>query len=542
MTVITYQVELLEPCLVTALEGDPNSAVAFDYLPGAVVRGALINRYLWRQREAGGDSALDVTSGPVRDMFFNGRTCYLNGYPLVKKQRALPVPASWQVEKGKEDKEIYDFAVEDAAALYPEKEWKGIKKPFALLDEENAYPLEVERQIAIHIARDRHPNREKKREPNRAVFRYDALAAGQTFAAAIVCPDQETADTLAALLPDVLSLGGSRSGGYGRVRIHTIQIHDPWRELPGAIHTGAEFLTVTLLSDALIRDENGQFAANKTAVTRAVAAKLGCDLTLEAAYYQTTYIGGFNRKWGLPLPQTIAVKMGAVFVFQKPDCPPGKLRELEVEGIGERRLDGFGRVGVNWHAEPELNQSTLPETTATAVTLRPDTSAGVMAQKIANRLLRQKLDARLDERAGALGSPIRGIEKSQLYALRQAIHEARLQEEDPQAGCQLVRDYLDHALTRQTSRQQLEKARVEGQELHQWLKNRLEDAAAELKTEDEREIWQANYLQVKPLPQIGGISAELTPRLAYEYTLRLMADVLSRAAQAAGKGGQNERR
>ena len=39
MNVINYQITLLEPTLVTALQGDPNSSVAFDYLPGSVLRG-----------------------------------------------------------------------------------------------------------------------------------------------------------------------------------------------------------------------------------------------------------------------------------------------------------------------------------------------------------------------------------------------------------------------------------------------------------------------------------------------------------------------
>ena len=37
MTTITYRVTLLEPLLVTAVEGDPNSGVAYDHLPGSAL-------------------------------------------------------------------------------------------------------------------------------------------------------------------------------------------------------------------------------------------------------------------------------------------------------------------------------------------------------------------------------------------------------------------------------------------------------------------------------------------------------------------------
>ena len=94
MKTIIYRLTLLEPVLVTALDGDPNSAVAFDYLPGSVLRGALIGQYLRvnnispKQFNAGNDE--------IQRLFFNGGTRFLNGYPVERNQRTLPVPESWQ--------------------------------------------------------------------------------------------------------------------------------------------------------------------------------------------------------------------------------------------------------------------------------------------------------------------------------------------------------------------------------------------------------------------------------------------------------------
>ena len=529
MTVITYQIELLEPCLVTSLQGDPNSGVAFDYLPGTVLRGALVDRYLRRKRQEDKAYQIDAAAEDIRTLFFNGRTGYLNGYPLGDNKRSLPAPLAWHVVKGKEAGDIYDFAVEDASEFHPASEWKGFKGQFIIVDDDQVFPLETQRHIAIHIARDRHPNRDQAREPRREVYRYDALAPGQWFAAAILCPDESTA-ALTELLPEIVALGGSRSGGYGRVKIHNVQTANEWRELPGDMPDPVDhLLTVTLLSDALIRDRDGHLVASDTAVTETLAAKLNCPLTLTRAYYQTTLIGGFNRKWGLPLPQAVALKMGSVFIFQAPDCPNDQLQALEMEGIGERRLDGFGRLAINWHREAELAQQQLPVPTLTAVTIPPKTKAAAIAQDVAGRLLRQKLDAALDEKGHAFGRSVRGMKKSQLHALRQVVHSALLQK--PDTGRETLDNYLQHALKRRVSREQLEKTRVEGQKLADWLARRFTD---------ETEIWQKKYLAVDPLPQIGGISAALTPELVYEYNLRLVAAVLSRAAQVQEQGGRDE--
>src|SRR5262245_29272702 len=76
--IITYHITLLEPTLVTALEGDPNSAVAFPYLPGSTLRGAVIGKYLRHEQLR----QLDSTDEQVRRLFFDATTRYLNGYPL----------------------------------------------------------------------------------------------------------------------------------------------------------------------------------------------------------------------------------------------------------------------------------------------------------------------------------------------------------------------------------------------------------------------------------------------------------------------------
>ncbi len=105
MKVINYRIDLLEPTLVTSLQGDPNSAVAFDYLPGSVLRGILIGKYL-------GSKSADASDGTLRRLFFDGTTRYLNGYPLdAYDHPGLPVPVSWQQVKDDRRKiEIFDFA------------------------------------------------------------------------------------------------------------------------------------------------------------------------------------------------------------------------------------------------------------------------------------------------------------------------------------------------------------------------------------------------------------------------------------------------
>lgn len=524
MMVVTYEIELIEPCLVTALQGDANSAVAFDYLPGAVLRGAVIDRYIWQRRRQDPTYHFDAAGDEEQFLFFNGRTRYLNAYLLVDDQRTFPTPLTWHVEKGRTP-HVYDFAVDDARDSFLDQEWKSCSFPFTLIlaQGEQAYEITLQRHVAIHIARDRQPNRQG-REPNRAVYRYDALAAGQCFKGVIFCPDEQVADEIGKLLPTIMALGGSRSSGYGRVAVTNIQTHHQWREIPELLTVDSPRLTITLLSDMLIRDKNGQLVANAQALTDALSAQLGCSLKLEQAFYRSTPVGGFNRKWGLPLPQALALRMGSVFIFTLPDCTADQLQGLETGGVGERLSEGFGRVAVNAHREAQVNLRALPRTVTPSMTLTQTSPDVEVAQQIVDRLLRERLDALLEKRADDIGQNVRGMKRNQLYALRQVVYAALLK--PPSAGRELLYQYLSKLQQRRISREQLERTRIEGQKLIDWLTRRLSD---------ETEIWRRD-LQVNSLPQIGGIEPNLK-QLAYEYNLRLVAAVLSRAAKVNEVGG-----
>lgn len=532
MKILTYEIELLEPCLVTSLQGDPNSAVAYAYLPGAVLRGAIIDRYIRQQKQHNKKYQFDAAAPESQTLFFNGQTRYLNAYLLVDSQRTFPTPLAWHGLKSPKPDEnsntIYDFVVDDASESQPDREWKPCNFPFTWVQgSEIAYEVEPARHIAIHIARDRQRSRSKDRVPDRDVYRYESLAAGQRFGGAILCPGDDAAATIKQLLTEIIALGGARTGGYGRVAIHNCQNHDQWREIPSNLKSGDGALTLTLLSDTLIRDENGQFAVNANVLTAMLSKQLNSPLTLQRAYYQAAPVGGFNRKWGLPLPQALAFRMGSVFVFSAAPLTAAQLQTLETEGIGERRAEGFGRLAVNGHSEATVTKRDLPELKTIAITLSPESEAGKLAQKLVNRLLRQKLDTLLDEKSNSLGQGLRGMKKSQIYALRQVIQSALRQK--PAEGRKRMTDYLNHALKRRVSREQLERIRLVGDNLAEWLQKRVND---------ETEIWSQNtYLKVEPLPQIGGIRPALTSQMAYEYNLRLADAILARAARVNGQGG-----
>ncbi len=284
MKVIKYNVELLEPALVTSVQGDPNSSVAFDYLPGSVIRGILIGKYL---NKYFGPNEADASDDNLQRLFFNGTTRYLNAYPLdAYNHLSLPVPISWQQAKVDKDGLIFDFAVETGDN---EKQWQPVRASFCTQSDEGVLLIRPKHNIAVHTQRTPRFGRAmpEYRPPDRgqvggrskkllkdddipgAVYRYDALAAGQTFQAAIICENDTDSDILQDIIVGHVTLGGSRSGGYGRAEMKFLSVdsdHDKGNEKgPGGK------LIVTLQSDVLLRDESGQFAVDPLLLGRVLS-------------------------------------------------------------------------------------------------------------------------------------------------------------------------------------------------------------------------------------------------------------------------------
>ena len=365
MKQLQYEITLRQPVYARALGGDPNSGVSLDYIPGSLVRGVLLFKYA--EKNGVDLKKFDAADSAIRKLFFNGETRFLNAYPLYEKQRALPVPQSWQ--QTKDDKvNVYDFAIAEPADEKVARDCRGLR-PFFWCEEKKTYFVKPDRVLAVHNRRNREygramelTNMENQDDDKGEVFRYEALAPGQVFSGLILC-DATAAIELHSLLNGGIFLGGSRVAGYGLADVTSSVPENYSREAGGSLPSPLpEALTFTLLSDTLVRDENGQFSADAEALELAICRRLGivAKVVADKTFLRSNIVGGFNRKWGLPLPQNVAVSMGSVITLKGGGWNPAALLNLEALGIGERRAEGFGRIAVNWRTKDTFQVQTKP--------------------------------------------------------------------------------------------------------------------------------------------------------------------------------------
>jgi len=496
MNALTFQIRTLEPLLVARLAaGEENSSTAFSFVPGSVLRGVVIGRYLREHRVP--DAARDAV---CRRLFFDGAVRYLNAYPVNRLgERTLPKPLSWRVRKDERDDPsavLHDFAIERDAGVDNPVSPAGA---FCWRDEDFVEISEPGRYVNVHNASE---NRNVKRKDDSTVYRYEAIAAGELFGAVILTDDKADLQTLRPLLDGAeANLGGSRSAGYGRVRFEGLQLLPDWAEYEPDDEPDEDIVVLTLLSDTILRDQNGQLTPDLDAV-------LGW--TRRWADQGTRIVGGFNRKWGLPLVQAPALRAGSVFVYRASEVDRQALQQLGREGIGERRIEGFGRIAVNWHTRATLQRRPVPKDVDLPSVVLSNESRE-LAQRMAERRLRTVLDRKLLEalsRMKIADAP----SNAQLSRLRLAVRRA-WREGNPG----LVVEHLNNL---KGARMQFERARIGNRRLLSWLIDGIEQDS----------LWQT-WLQPSELPSIAGVTAEASDAVKLEYTIRLLDALLQRTTR-----------
>ncbi len=508
MKALTFDIRTIEPVLVARPgAGEENSATSNTFITGSVLRGLLIDRYL--QNHSVSDAADDPA---CRRLFFDGTVVYLNAYPTNRLgQRTLPKPLSWLVARDDQatpGATVYNFAVtprEDVGNL--------VLLPGAFCWRTGSQ-LEVVEPCAYVSVHNASEDRNVKRKGKSFVYRYEAIAPGQLFSTAILSDNQNDLQTLRTLLEiEPTRIGGSRSAGYGLVRFENIHLVENWREYDSDGDCDEDIVVLTLLSDTILRHpDSGQFITNLDVV-------LGW--TRVRAFCRTCIAGGFNRKWGLPSMQAPALRAGSTFVYRASDIDLKRLEVLVQEGIGERRLDGFGRIAVNWDTQAELRLRRLPSA-AKFDQVQLSEGSVLLASQMAERRLRAVLDRKLLEALNRLTiSNLASIKNTQLSRLRLVVLRA-WREGNPR----LLIDHL--ARLTKDARVQFERVRVGGQRFMTWLRDGI----------DKDTLWR-DYLEPQgwEVPSVAGVKASPNDTIRVEYTMRLLDALLQRTIKEKQSGG-----
>jgi CRISPR-associated protein Csx10 len=310
----------------------------------------------------------------------------------------------------------------------------------------------------------------------------------------------------------------------------------------------AQHLQLMLTSDALLRDEWGQATLDPSV---AVAEALGLPPTTftlksDSAFLTARVVGGFNRKRGLQLPQMLALAAGSTFDLEtKASLSSEQLERLEQCGIGERRNEGFGQVLVRSDEQAEIRseRAELPVTTTSPKLNETETT---LAKTLAERLLQRKLDDRLRELVNRIElkdtPPSHQI--ARLRVLLREIERGRQPSQSiPDEQLERLANYLQSVQGRHAG-EQLGRAKIDEKPdekngvkatLPVWIKAQLLPKSEDFADDRHKDALQAAQQRWADLKVSfgAGVTASVGDVTAQEYSLRLVNQVLQRAAKLA---------
>ena len=365
--VLRYRLTLNEPTVIPVTDGDPNTVVTRQDIPGSHLWGAAAWCYLKDPKHSSKDAEF-------RDVFLDGGLRFLTAYPEVHDrgnsndpERTIPIPHSIREVK-ETSRRLLNFteSLDDEQKRKPKRR---VGSRYARIYAGELESTTVTTELNYHHARvpgDRSIGRAKEGVGN--IFKYEAIVPGKSFQGAVL-GTEDCLNKLKALLKNVntIRLGRSQSAQYGLAEFTWIDNDNPLDlnkrvEWEGFIDISKkeytppllnEHLIITTLSPVLVVNDNGHPEARFPIreLEKLLDIKNAKDIKLTASYTRTEMMSGYYTHLRIPRQQHPAIAAGSVFVFKLKQelSEKGKkgLATLEQDGIGLRKSEGYGRVAVN---------------------------------------------------------------------------------------------------------------------------------------------------------------------------------------------------
>lgn len=346
---VQYTLHLEEPVKM-GRQGSQTSTEALTYLAGSTIRGAVLTKVI---RDWYGEESEDLAGNAEKRSTLFRDTYFYDAFPCVGNREMIPVPAVYYADKHKvrearaeeEKNRSCPVSVHCCISDVPsEGEVRLGAGQYCCFEDRYIRNYSVHKEANLHI-------RVGKDEEDSAVFRYEAIAAGQDFTGLIRCKNEEEAEKYRkAVTGEIFYLGGSRGSGYGRCIVSSAELksyEDVRSAYPASAGSESSGFTVYALSNLILLNKDGSETGYIPADLLESILKVS-KVRPVRAFSGITRTAGFNHTWKSDLVQRSSVTMGSVFTFACEGTPdPEGIRLLEEKGIGQRRQEGFGRVLIN---------------------------------------------------------------------------------------------------------------------------------------------------------------------------------------------------
>lgn len=336
---LAYQIKTLSPVIITQ-SGDTNLTATMDYISGSSILGLFANEYI----KLLGKNKNIHEDETFYKWFLKGDLTYNNAYLSIESENGfltlIPTPLS--IQTNKDEDLIINLAETDT-----NEKTKPIGGYSKIEDEDEEigtfYP---EKQVFFHHYQ---PDRIKqKNNKEKMIFNYESLSEGQVFYGEIWGDYRELFK-----FKEIFSkkkhykLGRSKNAQYGDVQINLLDIE----KIDPEIDHDNEVL-ITCVSPLILENKYGYPEASINLLHDYLQEALGyVDFKIEKCFAKVLDVETFVSAWKMKRPKMRAFDIGSTFkiIFNSwiDNDLSSKLKNLVINGIGERKIEGYGRIVLN---------------------------------------------------------------------------------------------------------------------------------------------------------------------------------------------------
>ena len=312
-----FKLILQTDLVITANSATQGEHEALDFIPGSLLRGAVINNL-------GGDFQ--------PELFFSGKIRFHNAYPMTQDNNiALPIPFSYHNPKGNPET-IYNKVFDYSEKGQPEQ-LRG-----NYMYDNKKIVVDTTYRMKTAISRD-----EGYTAKESQLFGYQSIKAGNIYGCSIDFDDDISNEIIEkitnCLIENNIRLGKSRSAEYGLVKAELINNIKNYSS-----GTPPKDTTLLYLASDLYLEENG------IPVTRLKAKHFGLDSNIqidwEHSFVRIRKYSPWNSFWKGRMRERQVIRRGSVITLKK-QLDTEELKKRFEKGYGLFREEGLGKILVN---------------------------------------------------------------------------------------------------------------------------------------------------------------------------------------------------
>ncbi|HPU63167.1 MAG TPA: CRISPR-associated protein [Mobilitalea sp.] len=327
---IQFDIHAIENLKLGKFERDANNWYSHSYIPGSVIKGAIV----WN---------LVQKRGEVEKKILNGDTIFYNAYPLVEGENTIPMIQGYvgdkqEVRSNRADICLYhSFSTEKHENVIPYNNYE-----FIIFDKDRSRIAGYNTQLVEKL----HINKKDAKGGNKTLmFRYEAVKKGESFRGYIRVDEKFCEDIYSILDEGILYFGGSRGSGYGKCEISNIRYVDSVN-LFNSDTDIEDDLYVYFLSDAILYYDGKAYTYLPEKVLKERLDIKG-DCRFVDSFINLDKAATYNNMYHTNTVCYTCVTKGSILryrVNEKIDSE--KIREFVSKGVGLRKEDGYGQIAV----------------------------------------------------------------------------------------------------------------------------------------------------------------------------------------------------